>query len=121
MAKATAKQLAALKRARAARKRNLAKKAKTKSPVSRTRKTSTRKTARKSPRRTNPTYHAIEITNTRGQKGYLSKILQKTVQFDSTPSKAKKLALPMAKALNAAISQMKGVRSARVVKISAPK
>lgn len=110
---ATKKQLAALAKARAAKRK--------KNPV---KKTSVKRNPAKkvrAKRKSNPTFHAIAITSTQGKKGYLSNVTTNALAFDTLASKAMKLSAKEAKLLKPAIAQMKGVRNASVVSISSPK
>lgn len=79
---ATAKQLAALKKARAAREKNLAKKAPVKKTVAKKATPKKRATKRKTVRKTNPvTQYVVTVKTVKGD-GYLSDWTPKGPHFD---------------------------------------
>lgn len=100
---ATAKQLAAFKKAWAAKKRERSK-----------------KTTKKTVRKHNPSYYAIAVTTTLGGKGYLS-TSKSTPKFDTLQSKAMRLSLKEARLLAPIVGKMVGIRNSKAVKICCPK
>lgn len=115
---ATAKQLAALKKARAARAKNLGKKVTKKKAVKKTVKRRSNPVKRKTTTHKPTPHHVIKVVTTSGQVGYVKDVSVKGVTFDDD---IKNAFTGAHRAMNAILSAVymirpRGIKSIELVK-----